>query len=356
MKILILNYDLEYGGAERQAVLDANALASRGLDVTFAASFGGPQASLLDPGVGRILLGKIGILPAAWALRKILARWVSAGPVILHAHSGWAEMVSALAKVSGVRVFFNEHGLGLWRKSRHRIALKWCARRAERVFCACEATRRVRVEREGIPGHRTRTLYNALSPAMEALAGEETHEPPAPFTIGFVGRFHPLKRVGAVVDLASVLRDGGAEFRAILVGDGEERPAIQGRIGREGLSSHVECPGYALDPSVYLRRFHVFVLPSVVEGMPLALMEASCAGVPSVAFDTGGNGEVIRDGETGILLQEGDWEGFRAAVRQLMTDEAGRRRMGRAAKRRMLENFTGERRLTALLDAYGVGR
>lgn len=353
-RIAIVVYSLDVGGAERQAVLDANALIRRGFDVTLAAARSGPLETHLSAGVARVFLDRDGILRAAFALRPLLKRLATGRSLCIHAHSGWAEMAVALAAPRGSRLIYNEHGLARWRRWDHRAVFRLCAARAHWVLCASEATRRVRVEREGIPEEKAVVLYNSLSPEFEALARESAESPPPPFGIGFVGRFHPVKRVSWLVDLARRLASEGTPFRMLLLGDGPDRPAVLEGIEKYGLVDRVSCPGFTLDTRPSLKALHAFVLPSCTEGLSLALMEASCAGVPCVAFDVGGNGEIVRDGETGLLVREGEREGLYAAVRRLMAEEGLRRRLGRGAKDFALRTFSEESRVGRLLWAYGA--
>ena len=353
-RVVIVVFSLDIGGAERQAVLDANALHRRGCSVTLTAARGGPLATHLSAGVESFFLNRDGILRAAFALRPVLKRLAIGAPLCIVAHSGWAEMVAALAAPRRSRIIFNEHGLARWRRWDHRAVFRFCARRARAVFCAAEATRRVRVEREGIPEEKAAVLYNSLSPEFEALARAPAEPPPGPFTIGFIGRFHPVKRLTLLVDLARRLASEGAPFRMLLLGDGPDRPAVLEEIQKAGLADRVSCPGFSLETGASLKALHAFVLPSVTEGLSLALMEASCAGVPCVAFDVGGNGEIVRDGETGFLVREGDRDGLYGAIRRLMQDEELRRKLGRGAKEFALRTFSEESRVERLLSACGA--
>ncbi len=89
------------------------------------------------------------------------------------------------------------------------------------------------------------------------------------------------------------------------------------------------------DVAALLARGAVYVWPGCGEAYGLAYLEAQAAGLPVVAFRTGGVPEVVADGETGLLVDPGDDAGFAAAVGRLLSDEALRARMGLAARARV---------------------
>jgi glycosyltransferase involved in cell wall biosynthesis len=96
-------------------------------------------------------------------------------------------------------------------------------------------------------------------------------------------------------------------------------------------------------------------LPSILpEGFGIPIVEAACWGLPTVATRRGGIPEVIVDGETGRLVEAGDPAGLRAALADLLKDDAQRRRMGQAARARALELFTWSHIVEQLRHVYEV--
>lgn len=355
MHVVILIYSLDIGGAERQAVVDANALSGRGHRVTVVRSLPGDLDHALKPDVGQHLLGCPGMVRAGLRLRPRLKEWSRGEPLVVHSHLNWAHTVAAIAHVGAVRLVLNEHGLSPWRRASHRTVLRWCERKATAVVASCEEVRRLLVERDGLPARKTRVVYNSLDPGL--VSAQENHAPmpaDALFTIGFVGRFHPVKRLPLLVELATRLRSEGRKFRMELVGDGGERPAILAMIAARGLQGQVFCPGATLNPGPLLRGFDALVLPSSREGLSLTLMEASANGVPCVAFDVGGNKEIVRDRETGFLVENGDSGGIWRAVTFLMDHGPERAGIGRAAREFALRTFSLDRRVAALEEVYGL--
>lgn len=101
-----------------------------------------------------------------------------------------------------------------------------------------------------------------------------------------------------------------------------------------------------------MQAFDLFVLPSTVEAMPLTILEAMAARVPVVATAIFGVPEVVRQGETGLLVPPGDVGALAESVRGLLEAPSLRVRLGRAARQRYEDHFTVEQMARATADAY----
>jgi glycosyltransferase involved in cell wall biosynthesis len=101
----------------------------------------------------------------------------------------------------------------------------------------------------------------------------------------------------------------------------------------------------------------VFALPSIQEGQGIVLLEAQASGVPVVAFDVGGVGEAVQNGETGFLAKLGNTNEFADAIMKLLSDETLRERMGTNGRRFVVENYTwnicAEKMLQVYCEALG---
>ena len=99
-----------------------------------------------------------------------------------------------------------------------------------------------------------------------------------------------------------------------------------------GVADRVRWLGHRDDVPALLAAADLFVLPSLNEGLPLAAMEAMLAGVPIVATDAGGTGEIVRDGVTGVLVPPGDPHALSAAIQALLSDRSRAARLAIAAR------------------------
>lgn len=143
-----------------------------------------------------------------------------------------------------------------------------------------------------------------------------------------VARLSAQKHIGALVRaLASPAGPKGALL--MLCGDGEERIELEAEARRLGLAKRVRFLGSRSDVPEVLGASDVFVLSSLYEGHPLSVMEAMAAGRPVVATAVGGVPEIVRPGETGLLVPPGDVEALAAAMARLARDREERERLGR---------------------------
>jgi glycosyltransferase involved in cell wall biosynthesis len=115
------------------------------------------------------------------------------------------------------------------------------------------------------------------------------------------------------------------------------------RLAALGLGAKVQLLGERRDVAVILALSDLFVLPSRWEGMPNAVLEAMAAGLPVLATRVDGTLDVVRDGETGILVPPGDDRALAAALLAIGRDPARRRSLGAAGRRRTEEAFSIDR-------------
>jgi glycosyltransferase involved in cell wall biosynthesis len=179
---------------------------------------------------------------------------------------------------------------------------------------------------------------------------------PGPYTVGTVARLDRWKGIDLLVRAAAALDE---DVRVVVIGDGDQRDALQ-RLGDElGLRDRLELRGWRSDAMAEVARTcHVFVLPSRLEAFPLTVLEAMAWGVPVVATDVGSTAESVRGGLTGELVPPDDVEELAAALARLR-DPALRTDRREAARALVAEEFTAARmarRYEALYREVSAGR
>ncbi len=130
-----------------------------------------------------------------------------------------------------------------------------------------------------------------------------------------------------------------ADFKLVIVGGGDASP-WKCLADSLGCSDSIRFEGYCDDPARYYKEAAVFVLPSRVEGLSNALLEAQSWGVPAVVSDIAGNRAVIQQGENGVLVPVGNVSALSDAVVGLLADEEARKRMGLSARNRIRQTFS----------------
>ena len=353
MKILIIVNSLSYGGTEKQVVVDANMLIDRGHHVTVAYNKEGDLINLLVKGINKYPIKSKNF---ALALLQIFFHLLFNKYDVVHSHMFWGEKISALpAKLTGHRIVFNEHGLGLWRRWYHILIMRFISLFADKIITSCDATKNVKIEREKLNRKKIITIYNSLN-----KISEDTKKVDIPyflknkkhFIIGFVGRFKSVKRLSVFVDIADRLRKVISNFKIVLVGDGEEKKRIKRGIENKNLENYFYIPGAVLNIDQYYKTFDVFVLPSIREACSVALLEAGASGVPAIAFDVGGNPEIIQDGTTGFIISNNDISILTKKIIYLYKNNHKRYEMGLAAKNYIKNTFSVSKRLDKLTSLY----
>ena len=170
--------------------------------------------------------------------------------------------------------------------------------------------------------------------------------------VGCVANYLPVKGHDLLIDAFSRVADAAPGARLVLVGEGPMRAAMEGQIRTLGLDGRVRLFGSVADPTAMLGAFDVVVQASRSEGLPNALLEAAAAGRPIVATAAGGSGEIILDGQTGLLVPIDDGDALASALLRVLRDVDLRYSLGPAARERAATMFGMGRFVTEFAALY----
>jgi glycosyltransferase involved in cell wall biosynthesis len=162
-------------------------------------------------------------------------------------------------------------------------------------------------------------------------------------------RLDPQKGIDVLLRAARAV--DGARF--VIAGTGAERARLESQAAALGVHERVRFLGHRADVPELLAASDAFVLPSLFEGTPLALLEAMAAGKPVVSSAIPGTDELVVDGETGLLVQAGDPEALADALRRIVAEPELRARLGAAGRRRAEAEHSAvdtTRRVAAVYD------
>ncbi len=171
----------------------------------------------------------------------------------------------------------------------------------------------------------------------------------------FLGRMEPAKGIYDLLEAVAALRPAVPDVRLVCAGDGD-RVAVARYAERLGIADAVKFTGW-VGPSgkrALLEAAAAFALPSYEEALPVSLLEAMAAGVPSVASAVGGIPEVLVDGVSGFLVAPGDKAKLERALRQLLTERELAGRIGAAARETARLRFAPERALPRREEIYAA--
>jgi glycosyltransferase involved in cell wall biosynthesis len=178
----------------------------------------------------------------------------------------------------------------------------------------------------GIPVQRFRNTAGRRASARALLALSDSIP-----VIGCVGRLVPLKNQQLMIQVLPELLRAHPTLKLVMVGDGELDAALRELASSKGVASQILFLGQRSDVSELLPAFDIFALPSRTEGLSIALLEACATGLPAVATAVGGNTEIIREGETGLLIPVDNAEALRDALLALLNEPGLRARLGSTA-------------------------
>lgn len=267
-----------------------------------------------------------------------------------------------LAKRHGIPFLVLIHGTDIVRGSAiYRCLAKWFVARATRLAANSVNTKRL-IEEAGIPGDRVDVippgvraehfLDAASSPPLDEFLDIGTDRK----VLLTVGRL--IRRKGVlefVQHVMPILVERYPQVVFLIVGDDPSRSlahhdALKDRIAAEietrGLEDHVHLLGEVADDRLLtlFRRSDLFVLPCLdipgdVEGFGIVFLEAALTETPAVSTRSGGIPEAVADGETGLLVEPGDFEAMAEAIARLLEDDDRRMALGRAAADRSRGQF-----------------
>ncbi|WP_437805887.1 glycosyltransferase [Sorangium sp. So ce1078] len=350
------------GGAEQVVVDLAASQRVAGHDVlavAIAEDPDGPRAEQLRqrgvevhlvpkcPGFDRTLTAR---LAALFATKRVM---------LVHSHNHLALIYAAPAGwLHRVPVIHTKHGVSQDMEGR-----RWLRSAASAFVDAhvavSQPTAAVVLGRREVDPPKLHVVANGIDlsrfapdPAARARVRAELAIPEDAWVVGSVGRLSPVKNHALLVRAAarSLPRSG----RLLLVGDGPERGRLAALAAELGASDRVLFAGERHDVPALLAALDVFALPSLSEGLPLALLEAMATGLPAVATDVGGVATALVDGQTGFLVPSGEVAPLAARLSELQANPALAAQMGRSGRMIALRRYSATRMADRYMDLYAL--
>jgi glycosyltransferase involved in cell wall biosynthesis len=267
---------------------------------------------------------------------------------VVHTHLGYGNTVGALAGRLASRpvvstlhnAYYAPTWTGRLKQEVRSQVLRWCAQTI--IACAPEV-RQAGVDRLRLPVGKLVDVPNGIDtaayaspdPAAEACREALLQGALGPLVIA-VGNMRPAKGHEYLLEATARLRARFPGMRVVIVGRGGEHEApLRARITTLSLDDTVALAGERREVARILQAADLFVQPSVIEGLPLALLEAMAAGVPTLATAVGGVPRIVEDQITGRLVQPADPVALAEAMQDLIDHPDHARRMAAAAQERV---------------------
>jgi len=223
------------------------------------------------------------------------------------------------------------------------------ARMTDRLVAVSQGTRDYLIQVERVPPAKIEVVPNAIPwprpvppPQAEAVRRDLGAEGRFPF-LGTVARLTPQKGLSYLLQALTRLRARFPNLYCVIVGEGELRAELESLARRLGLENHVRFCGLRRDVPAILQNLDLFVLPSLFEGLPVALLEAMAAGRPVVATRVAGSSEVIEDGVNGRLVPPADAVALAEAMAALLNDRERAEALARRGQERVRQRYAIDR-------------
>jgi glycosyltransferase involved in cell wall biosynthesis len=283
---------------------------------------------------------------------------------LIHAHQYTPFFYSLLARLifDQPPVLFTEHGRHFpdFRRPKRVLANRLLLQRRDRVVGVGEAVRRALINHEGLPPRRVGVVYNGIDTVGFANGFHDDRDAirrdmgvePNDFVVLLVARLDYLKDHATAVRTLQRVVDRRPDVRLVLVGEGPEKPAIERLVAAHGLGPNVRFLGLRKDVARLLRATDLFLLTSISEGIPLTVLEAMAAGLPVLATQVGGLGEIVEDGQTGRLAPSGDDAALADRLLQLAENPELCQQMGRRGQERARALFSESMMHARYLELY----
>ena len=334
--------NLQTGGTELNAVRTAERLNRSRFDVSFLVlQPDGPLRARLDaagiPVQGLPIkgLGTVSALRSGMKIRSLVRQ---KRVHVVHAHDPYANVLAApWVHMAGCGTVIASHR---WWSDVHRPAVRranrFAYRFAHRVLANSPSVGELVVSNEGVPRRRLVVIPNFVDDAAFRLPDESRLADLrrrlglsiGDVTVGVVANLYAVKNHAMLLRAIAELAPRWPALRVVLVGDGEQRPALEALAKELGISDRVLMPGRLLHEPGMPHVFDIATLTSREEGFPNWVVEAMAAARPVVATRVGGVPDAVAENETGFLVDAGDHAALAERLESLLRDPELRNRMG----------------------------
>jgi glycosyltransferase involved in cell wall biosynthesis len=339
--------NLEAGGAERQWLGLVPALAGRGFDVSVLTLDGrGAYFDDLRAGGVPVVCARLRNRADPAGLARALRLAGPSSSVVVSRDVSAHVVGHAVARRQRAAHVVTEHlgpdPLGVRPLRRHQRALLRPVRPHVAAVVAVARSQREHLVRDGYPSGAIRVIPNGVAsdPAVRPRAAvrAELGIAPEEFLAVLAAALRPEKRAAAFVEAVAAAHAIEPAVRGLVLGAGPDSGAVAGAVARSG--GAVRALGYRPDALDVIAAANVLCLTSVVEALPMSVLEAMSLARPVVATDVGGVAEAVADGETGVLVPRDRPSDMAAALAALARDRPRAEALGRAGRERQRRLFS----------------
>ncbi|MEM7413143.1 MAG: glycosyltransferase [Myxococcota bacterium] len=291
-------------------------------------------------------------LPASWRTTRILREQ---RPHLVHCHTGRANWVGGLAAWrAGIPALTTRR---MDRRVKRGPRTRWLYGRVMRRAAAISPAVATRLEEGGVAADRIRLIWSSVDPATLTPSADRaqlrSERDVRDDDVVLLVTANLVRRKGIDLLIEALARCAEAPgLRLWVVGDGVEKEALEALARERGVTARATFFGRRDDIADWLEACDVFVLPSRLEGLGVAALEAMARARPVVASAVGGLAEVVLHEETGLLVQPEDADALAAALQRMHADAVLRDRLGHAGAQRIRDTFTASKMVEQYVALY----
>jgi len=298
--------------------------------------------------------GKFALLfPVYLTWQIILTFWylglfIQKKPDVIHIQSKDDFIAATWAgKVLGKTVVWTDHAdlkhiwmsIGIWYKNPVGKLVHWSARFTDKIMVISKSERSLigaNLKKNDPIMNRLSVIYNGVAD----IAKEFKKTAKSSFTFCVATRMVSDKGIGEVIKAFNNFSSTYPNDQLLIIGDGPESDKFTQLANK---NPQIKMLGYKKDPLGFIAKCDVFVHPTYHEGFSMSILEACMLGKPIITTRVGGNVEIIKDGETGLLVKEKDVDSLQSAMKLLREDPKLRAKLGYNARKQYTAKFDFEK-------------
>jgi glycosyltransferase involved in cell wall biosynthesis len=304
-------------------------------------------------------------LLAFWQLYRLFRKYRFD---VVHSHSSKTGVIGRVAaKLAGVPMITHTvHGFAFPAANSTLekwifFAMEWLGTKcSHKIICLHEADRDIAKKKLGASDKQLEVLANGVDTTKYAPPSVDEKETMRQqlgiaedaVILGMVGRLWRQKNPQVFVDAAINLLSQNVDAHFVLVGDGELKTTLEEKVKQAGFTDNIHFLGWRNDTPQVLKALDVFVLPSLWEGMPLAILEAQSTGLPCVVSNIQGNNHLVSNDVDGLLFDLDYPDQLITCLDTLIKDVTLRNNMGATARRKIVQTYNIESRIRTIANLY----
>jgi len=265
-----------------------------------------------------------------------------------------ARIANAPITISSMAMLVEGYDVGILRKNLYVLIDRWTERWVDKFIVLSEALRQALIERHKIPEEKVVKIYNGIeldeyNPGLKEARSEKLEvrrgfrlENDVP-VIGAIGRLVWQKGFEYLIRAIPKVTEVFPETRFLIVGEGPLKDKLKVKGEKLKVADSIIFTGFRSDIKQILTSIDLLVMPSLLEGLPMALLEGMAMAKPIVATKIEGITEVLEDGKTGLLVPPKNTDALAGAIIQILNNKTKSNLLGQNARKMVEEKFSVEK-------------